>query len=212
GPSAPRRWFSLAATIAAAESAPAPDPADVPALVREALRDSVAAHLVADVPVGLFLSAGVDSGALSGLMRDAGAVGTTAVTLAYDDFRGTARDEAPLAATVAARYGARHVVRTVGAAEYAEDLPRILAAMDQPSVDGVNTWFVAKATRELGLKVALTGAGGDELLGGYDTFHRLPRMVRRVAPFAAVPGIAPLADVAVRALRRLGAPLPAKAA
>src|SRR6185436_13889173 len=97
--------------------------------------------LLADVDVGVFLSAGVDSGAILGLTRDAGHVGTWAITLAFEEFHGTTEDEAPLAARTAERYGAQHVVRKVSEQEFAEDLPVILEAMDQPSIDGVNTWF-----------------------------------------------------------------------
>lgn len=211
GPGAPLRWFSLAQSLAEAEAARAPEAAAVPGLVREALLDSVRAHLVADVPVGLFLSAGVDSGALAGLMVDAGASDFTAVTLSFEDFHGTARDEAPLATAVARQYGARHVVRRVGRAEFAADLPRIFAAMDQPTVDGINTWFVAKATREAGLKVALSGVGGDELTGGYDTFLRLPRLLRRARPFARLPLASGLFRRLGRILVAAGAPLPPKA-
>jgi asparagine synthase (glutamine-hydrolysing) len=190
GPSAPRRHFSIARAYA--EGVVAADPA---AAARDAVRDSVRAHLVADVPVGLFLSAGVDSGALLGAMVDATGVPPTAVTLAFDEYAGGADDEAPLAARVAAHYGAPHVVRRVGEAEFRADLPRILDAMDQPSVDGFNTWFASKAAREAGLKVVLSGVGGDELCGGYPSFADVPAMVRAFA----LPGRVPLLGRAARA-------------
>ena len=69
----------------------------------------------------------------------------------------------------------------VSAGEFQSDLPAILAAMDQPSIDGINTWFVAKAAREAGLKVAISGLGGDELLAGYESFTDMPRWRRRFA-------------------------------
>ncbi|HVA81272.1 MAG TPA: asparagine synthase C-terminal domain-containing protein, partial [Candidatus Binataceae bacterium] len=138
---------------------------------------------------GLFLSAGIDSGALLGLMRDAGQRDIRAITLAFDEFRGTEDDEAPLAAQVAERYGAKHIIRRVAKREFDDDLPAILDAMDQPSIDGVNAWFVAKAAKEAGLKVALSGLGGDELLAGYSSFTDLPRWRRRFGPFAAIPGL-----------------------
>ncbi|MGA8613571.1 MAG: asparagine synthase C-terminal domain-containing protein, partial [Xanthobacteraceae bacterium] len=150
--------------------------------------------------VGLFLSGGVDSGALLGLMRDAGQRDIRAITLAFDEFRGTEDDEAPLAAQVAKRYGAEHIVRRVDRREFDADLPAILDAMDQPSIDGINTWFVAKAAKEAGLKVALSGIGGDELLAGYSTFADLPRWRRRFGSFAAIPGIGRLARYAIPAL------------
>src|SRR5262249_42053329 len=139
--------------------------------------------------VGIFLSAGVDSGALLGLMRDADQRETRAITLGFEEFCGTAEDEAPLAARVAERYRARHIVRHVGEREFHGDLPAIIEAMDQPSIDGVNTWFVAKAAKEAGLKVALSGLGGDELLAGYPSFVDLPRWRRFFGPLAAIPGL-----------------------
>jgi asparagine synthase (glutamine-hydrolysing) len=75
-------------------------------------------------------------------------------------------------------YGALHTTRVVTEEEFRRDLPRILDAMDQPSIDGINTWFVSKAARELGLKVAISGLGGDELFGGYPSFRDIPRWVR----------------------------------
>jgi asparagine synthase (glutamine-hydrolysing) len=146
--------------------------------VREALKDSVRGHLVADVPVGAFLSAGVDSGALVGLMRDAGVQDIETVTIGFDEFRGQHQDEVPIAQEVAALYGARHTTRIVTRAEFDADLPYIVEAMDQPSIDGINTWFVSKAAHELGLKVAISGLGGDELFGGYPSFRDIPRWVR----------------------------------
>ena len=170
-------------------------PVDPPAImeeamtrVREALLDSVRHHLVADVPVGAFLSSGIDSGALVGLMRDAGQQDIQTVTLGFEEFKGTIADEAPLAEEVAARYGTRHVARVVTEREFRDDLPKIFEAMDQPTIDGLNTWFVSKAARELGLKVAISGLGGDELFGGYPSFRDVPRWVRALA----VPGRVPL--------------------
>lgn len=143
-----------------------------------ALMDSVRHHLVADVPVGAFLSSGIDSAALVGLMRDAGACDIQTVTLAFAEFEGRAEDEAPLAADIARHYGTQHTTRRITESEFARDLPRILDAMDQPTIDGVNTWFVSKVARECGLKVAISGLGGDELFGGYPSFRTIPRAVQ----------------------------------
>ena len=153
-------------------------------------------HLVADVPVGAFFSAGVDSGALVGLMREAGQQDIQTVTLAFDEFRGTADDEAPEATTVANFYATRHTTRVVDEKEFRSDLPRIIEAMDQPTIDGINTWFVSKAASELGLKVAISGLGGDELFGGYSSFRSIPSWVRWMAVPSSIPSLGP-------ALRRL---------
>ncbi|MBB4200296.1 asparagine synthase (glutamine-hydrolyzing) [Rhodoblastus sphagnicola] len=163
--------------------------------IRSALLDSVRHHLVADVPVGAFLSAGIDSSSLVGLMRDAGQQEIMAVTLTFDDFLKTTDDESLLAAEVAKAYDVKHAVRVVGEAEFLKDLPEILDNMDQPSVDGVNTWFVSKAANELGLKVAISGLGGDELFGGYPSFRDIPRWVRRLHGPSRVPMLGRIARV-----------------
>lgn len=154
-----------------------------------AVHDSVRHHLVADVPVAVFLSAGLDSGALLGTMAELGVRDTLAVTLSFAEFKGDRHDEAPIAAEVARRYGARHVVRTVDRAEFERDLPAILDAMDLPTIDGINTWFVAKAAREAGIKVALSGLGADECFGGYPSFKDVPRSVHLLRPFRFIPGL-----------------------
>jgi asparagine synthase (glutamine-hydrolysing) len=191
GPREPKPFANLAAILAEGTRQPVAR-AEVPERVRASVRESVHAHLLADVEVGIFLSAGIDSGALLGLMRDVGQQEIRAITIAFEEFRGTSEDEAPLAKRVAERYGARHIVRRVSEREFVDDLPAIFAAMDQPSIDGVNTWFVAKAAREVGLKVALSGLGGDELLAGYPSFIDVPRWHRRFGPLAAIPGLGAL--------------------
>ncbi|MGA9704813.1 asparagine synthetase B family protein, partial [Pseudomonas sp.] len=198
GPREAKCFANLAAILADAAAQPSIPQAESAALVRQVVLDSVKAHLLADVEVGAFLSAGVDSGALLGLMRDAGQSEIRAITLAFEEFQNTSEDEAPLAARVAERYGAHHIVRYVGEREFRQDLPAILESMDQPSIDGVNTWFVSKASREAGLKVAISGLGGDELFAGYPSFVELPRW-RRFGRFTAGLGIGRLARTLIRA-------------
>jgi asparagine synthase (glutamine-hydrolysing) len=169
-------------------------------------------HLVADVPVAVFLSAGLDSGALLGTMATLGAQSVSAVTLAFAEFKGLAVDEAPLAAEVARRYGARHIVRTVDRAEFERDLPAILDAMDLPTIDGINTWFVAKAAHEAGIKVALSGLGADECFGGYPSFIDVPRSVHWLRPLSFVPGLGSLARRGLSAAIDAGLALHPKAA
>lgn len=166
---------------------------EVRSQVAAALRRSVAAHLVADVPVGLFLSGGVDSGALAGLIREAGATELHGITISYDEFAGRHEDEAPIAAAVARRYSIRHHIRKVTRAEFINDLPRIIDAMDQPSVDGINTWYASKAVAEAGLKVVVSGVGGDELFQGYSSFRQLPPLVSAWQAASRIPGAMVLA-------------------
>lgn len=203
GTSVTKQYFSVADTYCKAESAhSAENGQDVQALVREALLDSVRHHLVADVPVGAFLSSGIDSGALVGLMRDVGRQDIQTVTLAFEEFRGRPEDEAPIAAKIANTYCTRHTTRFVNEREFQEDLPKILEAMDQPSIDGINTWFVSKAARELGLKVAVSGLGGDELFGGYPSFRDIPVWVRALAIAGLIPGLGDLTRHSLTQLHR----------
>jgi asparagine synthase (glutamine-hydrolysing) len=167
--------------------------------LREALRDSVRAHLVADVPVGLFLSAGIDSAVVAALAAEAGG-SIRSVTLGFEEYRGTPQDEAPLAEELARRLGLRHETVRVRRREFEEDRERLLSAMDQPSIDGANTYFVSKAAAAVGMKVALSGLGGDELFGGYPSFRQVPRSVRLLAPLRPFPGLG-------RAARALAGPL-----
>jgi asparagine synthase (glutamine-hydrolysing) len=192
---APIQWWDVAAAWRDAPAA-LPNLDEVRERVRSALRDSVGAHLVADVPVGVFLSGGIDSGALAGLMVEAGAQRLHGMTIAYDEFAGTHNDEAPVAAQLAAHYGIQHHVRRVNRDEFTADLPRILDAMDQPSIDGINTWYASKAVAELGLKVVVSGVGGDELFQGYSTFQKLPRLVSTWGHVSRLPGTMAVARLA----------------
>jgi asparagine synthase (glutamine-hydrolysing) len=155
--------------------------------VRQAVRDSVRAHLVADVPVSVFLSGGIDSAGIAGLACELGAH-VEGITIGFEEFAGKQADESPVARAIAAHYGLPHHVRLVSRAEFEQDIPRILDAMDQPSIDGVNTWFASKAAAERGYKVVLSGVGGDELFCGYSSFRQIPRTSALGRAVAAIPG------------------------
>ena len=212
GPQVPKPYYDVAQALARRAAKAKPDPAAARRLLTEAVRDSVRHHLVADVPVAVFLSAGLDSGALLGAMAGLGAGPVTAVTLGFAEFKGLAVDETPLAAEVAARYGASHIVRTVDRAEFERDLPAILDAMDLPTIDGIHTWFVAKAAHEAGLKVALSGLGADECFGGYPSFVDVPRSVHWLRPVSWLPGVGALARRGLSAAIAAGLGLHPKAA
>jgi len=201
GPRPPRPFASVAGALRRAEGEPTPV-ADPAAAVRGALLDSVRAHLVADVPVGVFLSAGRDSTTLAALAAEAGGRLRT-VTLGFEEYAGTPADEVPLAEAVARSYGAEHRTVRVGEAEFRGLLDGFLDAMDQPTLDGLNSYLVSRAAAHSGLKVALSGLGGDELFGGYPSFRDIPRLVGTLGP---VPGTAALG----RGLRAVAAPLVAR--
>jgi asparagine synthase (glutamine-hydrolysing) len=161
--------------------------------VRQAVRDSVNAHLVADVPISVFLSGGIDSAVVAGLAAELGAR-VECITIGFEEFAGRRDDETCLARAIAEHCDLPHRVRMVSRAEFDRDVTQILAAMDQPSVDGVNTWFASKAVAEGGYKVALSGVGGDELFHGYALFREIPRMTAIGKALAAVPGARALFD------------------
>ena len=191
GVGSPRQYFSIAGTLREAfESGPAPlSVRDAEELVHDAVLESVRYHLVADVPVGAFLSAGIDSTAIVAFAREAGATDLETMTLRFEEYRGRDNDEAPLAAEVAQRYGVRHTIRDLSMVDFKGEMANIFAAMDQPTVDGLNSYFVSKAAREAGLKVALSGAGGDELFGGYTSFRDIPRWMPVTSVLSRIPGL-----------------------
>ena len=161
-------------------------------LARDALEDSVAAHLVSDVPVGLFLSGGVDSSAILALASRAEMQGDMAAfSVAVDD---AAFDEAGVAAATAADFGVPHHVLRLDALGAEATLADFMDAMDVPSVDGFNTWTVSRLARSHGFKVVLSGLGGDELFGGYPSFRQVPRLFTAARNLARVPGVGAALD------------------
>lgn len=178
------------------------NPGEVQEILRSAVSKSVRRHLVSDVPVGVFLSGGIDSGSLAGLINDIGTLGMQGITIAFSEFEGKHENEVPYAAEIARNYGIRHHVRTITRQEFEADLPRILSAMDQPSIDGINTWYASKAAAELGLKVVISGVGGDELFYGYSSFRQLPRLVAGWRRLSHIPGAHTMANMALEKLAR----------
>jgi len=204
GPSEPEAFCRVQDLLADAAAHPARGTVD-DALdaIAAAVRDSVAAHHVSDVPVAIFLSAGMDSAMIAAVSAQQGAHAQS-VTLAFKEYQGTGDDEAPMAEQLAAICGTRHSTVSVSRTDFERHTRKLLASMDQPSIDGVNSWFVAHAARSQGVKVALSGLGGDELFASYPSFRDLPRIRRLTRPLARWPGIG-------RNLRVLAAPLLPKA-
>jgi asparagine synthase (glutamine-hydrolysing) len=147
--------------------------------VRSLLDDAVRSHLIADVPVGVFLSSGVDSTAIAALAtRIQGGIHT--FTVAFPDIQ---YSEAEVARATAKRLGTVHQELSLSGSDMAGRLDEAIAALDQPSMDGINSYFVSWAARHAGLKVALSGLGSDELFGGYTSF-RATAQVTRIAKIA----------------------------
>ena len=195
GRGAPHKWFNLTKELSEVD----PAPYDAEAL-RAALVDSMQHHLVADVPVGVFLSAGLDSASLVALASEAHGANLRTVTLGFQQFRGSENDEAPLAEVLAKHYETDHETRWIKTSDFHDNADHLMAAMDQPSIDGANTYFVSKVTREAGLKVALSGVGGDELFAGYQNFQQVPSLARALGLFHFLPGLG-------KAFRIVSAPL-----
>ena len=180
-----RPWWDPQTSPAARDQRKPQDVDSAAKKLRPLLEDAVRAHLIADVPVGLFLSGGLDSGALAALAAKAQA-GIRSFTLS---FPGTSYDEAPLAQKVAERCGTRHTNVPLDGAAMLRRLDEAVGALDQPTMDGINTYFVSWAAGEVGLKVALSGLGGDELFAGYASFANTALLQRlmRLAWFVPQP-------------------------
>jgi len=152
---------------------------------RTALTQSVSAHLEADVEVGAFLSGGVDSSSLVSLMRQAGQRKIKTITAV---FPGTDLDERRFAKKIAQRFDTQHFEVEIQEKDFFEEIERIFHFMDQPTVDGVNTYFVSLAARRAGLKAVLSGVGGDEAFGGYPSFDLVPELFKKLSILRALPG------------------------
>lgn len=193
----PHPWWDPLRSPAAKDTRRPRNFAAAAAALRPLLEDSIRAHLIADVPVGLFLSSGLDSSAIAALAAREHA-GIQSFTLA---FPGTPFDESALTRIVAERCGTRHTEIPLAGDAIPARLDEALGALDQPTMDGINTYFVSWAAREVGLKVALSGVGGDELFAGYSTFADTPKLARLTGVAQFVP--ATLRDAASGVLRSL---------
>jgi asparagine synthase (glutamine-hydrolysing) len=188
----PRRYWQI----------PAADPDDDEDRAVRALADtaaeSVALRLVADVPVGIFLSGGVDSSVIAALAKRHARTQLATFTVRFEE---EGWDESPHARRIADALGTEHHEVTLRGADLLARLDEALGALDQPTFDALNTYFVSRAVREAGVKVALAGVGGDELFGGYASFVDLPRARRIAARLEGVP------DAALRRLTTVASKL-----
>ena len=149
------------------------------------LDESVRMQTVSDVPVGVFLSGGIDSSSLAGILGRSGSPPHTFSIV----FRESDYSEAQYSRLIAQRLGTEHREILVSQQDALAALPGALAAMDQPTIDGLNTYLISQQTRAAGIKVALSGLGGDELFAGYSTFRSVPRMEQFAQAWRHVPGV-----------------------
>ena len=144
-----------------------------PQKIRTLLETAVEEHLLSDVPVASFLSGGIDSSIITALAAQK--LGRRLQTFAVG-FDVAGFDESAIALEVAQRYGTSHQRLQLSEEEVIQSVTEAVAKLDLPSVDAINTYIVSRAVAEQGVKVALSGLGGDELFGGYPSFHDVPRL------------------------------------
>lgn len=166
--------------------------------LREEIANTVRMQLVSDAPLGIFLSGGIDSSAVATLASQVEPDAVHTFTIGFEE---SGLDESQHAARVAAAIGSRHTNVLLREPDFLKQLPDALSSIDQPTFDGLNTYFVSRAAREAGMTVALAGTGGDELFGGYPSFVELPKMRHAGA------WVPPLADGVVSGSYRLVAGL-----
>ena len=171
-----RPWWDPGVSPAARDPRKPADTASAARKLRPLLEDAVSTHLIADVPVGLFLSSGLDSGAIAALAAKVRG-GIESFTLT---FPGTAFDEGELTRLVAKQFKTKHTEVPLSGESVLARLDEAIGALDQPTMDGINTYFVSWAAKQVGLKVALSGLGGDELFAGYQTFADTPRLAKLI--------------------------------
>jgi asparagine synthase (glutamine-hydrolysing) len=143
--------------------------------LRDELRHAIRLQLIADVPLGVFLSGGIDSSAVAAVASEIMPGALRTFTIGFDD---ASLDESRYARQVAEAVGSRHTEVELTEETFRDQLEGAFAAVDQPTFDALNTYFVSRAAREAGMTVALAGTGGDELFGGYRSYVEIPRALR----------------------------------
>ena len=147
-------------------------------LLRSTMKESVEQHMRADVPFGAFLSGGIDSSLLVGLMSE---VRSEKINTFQISFEEEAFDERKYAQLVAKKFSTNHHEINLSASEFLKDIPAAIGAIDFPSGDGPNTYAVSKAAKEAGITVAISGLGGDELFAGYPVFQYMTSIEKSFA-------------------------------
>jgi asparagine synthase (glutamine-hydrolysing) len=171
------------------------------------LQECLRVHLLSDVPLGVFLSSGIDSSAVANLAQQANRAPIHTFTLSFEE---PELDEGPIARRIAAAIGTRHREVVLSQEQVLSRIDDALDSLDQPTFDGLNAYYISKAVREAGFTVALVGTGGDELFGGYTSFRDLPPFQRWLRRFRWVPrgGLERAARLARSALQRSNGAIP----
>ena len=170
--------------------------------VRDRLSRAVEKRLVSDVPFGAFLSGGIDSSAVVGLMAQASTSPVHTFSVVFNE---EAFSEERYAQLVAKKFNTEHTAIHLKPEEMLRFLPDALRAMDHPSVDGPNTWVVSKVTKEAGITMALSGLGGDELFAGYEVFSRTLGLLKKNWITAVPKPLRAMAGAAYKGARRTAA-------
>ncbi len=160
------------------------DTEDIYSSLRSILTEAIDLHLISDAPLGVFLSGGIDSSVLVALASKARDIPITTLSIIFDE---EAYSELPYQKMITEQYRTDHRQIKVTQKDFYAEIDNIFTAMDQPTVDGVNTYFVSRAAKQAGLKAVLSGLGGDEIFCGYESFkkirllkaiNRLPKILR----------------------------------
>ncbi len=139
-------------------------------MVRSTFIDAVKRNMISDAPLGIFLSGGIDSSLIAIIANSLGNKDLNTLSITFDEL---AFNEASYQKIILNKmHPHNHINCNINGNDFIEKLGDILNAIDQPSWDGVNTYFISSAAQKAGLKAVLSGLGGDELFGGYPTFNR----------------------------------------
>jgi asparagine synthase (glutamine-hydrolysing) len=183
------------------------DHQDPVAVTRAALIDSVRAHFVSDVPVGIFLSGGIDSTALVALAREIGISNLSTFSVGSSD---PILDESNLAKQTASHFKSNHIEAKIEDLSAQSMLGGFLKSIDQPTIDGLNTYIVSSLANRNGMKVVLSGLGADEIFGGYPSFQKVPqlaafaKLIHTLPPAARLAGRILETQAPTSKLRRMG--------
>ncbi len=154
--------------------------------IKYSISDTIKKHTTSDVPIAVMLSGGIDSSSLISHLIDL-KINFIAITVVFEEYTNTEMDELPFAKEILKGKKIKHFVRKVSKKEFLNDIDNIIDAMDQPSIDGINTWYACKAASEKKIKVLLSGVGGDELFFGYPSFGQIPYLINFTSLIKKIP-------------------------